>query len=130
MLFVIHVHCPPSNFLCDCLSLRVYAYFIFIFRFVFFISFSLFLNIFTVHSPPRIIKQPPTDELLYQVAQQSNENDKPFLIECEAEGEPAPKYVYLFQISIFRCLFYLVFMYYQSSGVFETREYEEWCLFV
>ncbi|XP_031628790.1 neuroglian-like isoform X2 [Contarinia nasturtii] len=45
-----------------------------------------------VHSPPRIIKQPPTDELLYQVAQQSNENDKPFLIECEAEGEPAPKY--------------------------------------
>lgn len=47
----------------------------------------------TVHSPPRIIKQPPTDELLYQVAQQSNENDKPFLIECEAEGEPAPKWV-------------------------------------
>lgn len=45
-----------------------------------------------VHSPPRIIKQPPTDELLYQVAQQSNENDKPFLIECEAEGEPAPTY--------------------------------------
>lgn len=27
------------------------------------------------------------------MAQQSNENDKPFLIECEAEGEPAPKYV-------------------------------------
>lgn len=44
----------------------------------------------TVHTPPKIIKQPPTDEVLYQVAQQSNENDKPFLIECEAEGEPAP----------------------------------------
>ncbi|PSN43067.1 Neuroglian, partial [Blattella germanica] len=43
-------------------------------------------------SPPRIVKQPPTDELLFQVAQQQNENDKPFIIECEAEGEPAPKY--------------------------------------
>jgi hypothetical protein len=46
-----------------------------------------------VQSPPRIVKQPPTDELLFQVAQQQNENDKPFIIECEAEGEPAPKYV-------------------------------------
>jgi len=45
-----------------------------------------------IHSPPKIIKQPPSDELLYQVALQANENDKPFLIECEAEGEPAPKY--------------------------------------
>lgn len=45
-----------------------------------------------IHSPPRIIKQPPTDELLFQVAQQANENDKPFIVECEAEGEPAPKY--------------------------------------
>ncbi|KAK6624567.1 hypothetical protein RUM44_011426 [Polyplax serrata] len=43
-------------------------------------------------SPPRIIKQPPADELLFQVAKQQNENDKPFFIECEAEGEPAPKY--------------------------------------
>lgn len=48
----------------------------------------------TVQSPPRIVKQPPTDELLFQVAQQQNENDKPFIIECEAEGEPAPKYVF------------------------------------
>ncbi|XP_049962681.1 neuroglian [Schistocerca serialis cubense] len=45
-----------------------------------------------IQSPPQIIKQPPTDELLFQVAQQQNENDKPFIIECEAEGEPAPKY--------------------------------------
>uniref|UniRef100_U5EU82 Putative neuronal cell adhesion molecule n=1 Tax=Corethrella appendiculata TaxID=1370023 RepID=U5EU82_9DIPT len=44
-----------------------------------------------IHSPPRIIKQPPTDEMLFQVAQ-GNESDKPFIIECEAEGEPAPKY--------------------------------------
>lgn len=46
----------------------------------------------TVQSPPRIVKQPPTDELLFQVAVLSNENDKPFIIECEAEGEPTPKY--------------------------------------
>ncbi|XP_055709240.1 neuroglian isoform X1 [Phlebotomus papatasi] len=45
-----------------------------------------------IHSPPRIIKEPPTDELLFQVALQTNENDKPFIIECEAEGEPAPRY--------------------------------------
>ncbi|XP_020282519.1 neuroglian isoform X2 [Pseudomyrmex gracilis] len=46
-----------------------------------------------IQSPPRISKQPPTDEQLFQVSQAKiNENDKPFLIECEAEGEPAPKY--------------------------------------
>lgn len=44
---------------------------------------------FPVHSPPQIIKQPPTDEMLYQVPQ-VGETDKPFVIECEAEGEPAP----------------------------------------
>ncbi|XP_033217712.1 neuroglian isoform X3 [Belonocnema kinseyi] len=51
-------------------------------------SYSKYLQ-----SPPLITKQPPTDELLFQVAQVSkNENEKPFLIECEAEGEPAPRY--------------------------------------
>lgn len=40
-----------------------------------------------------MVKQPPTDELLFQVATQQNENDKPFIIECEAEGDPAPKWV-------------------------------------
>uniref|UniRef100_A0A182IYZ2 Uncharacterized protein n=1 Tax=Anopheles atroparvus TaxID=41427 RepID=A0A182IYZ2_ANOAO len=54
----------------------------------------MMLNVLTVqsliHSPPRIIKQPPPDEMLFQVAQQG-ESDKPFLIECEAEGEPTPK---------------------------------------
>jgi neuronal cell adhesion molecule len=44
-----------------------------------------------VQSPPQIVKQPPPDELLFQVAQRMDENDKPFVIECEAEGEPAPK---------------------------------------
>lgn len=51
---------------------------------------SFLIVIIAVHSPPRIIKQPPTDEILFQVAQ-TGENDKPFVIECEAEGEPAPK---------------------------------------
>ncbi|XP_044742143.1 neuroglian [Chrysoperla carnea] len=45
-----------------------------------------------LHSPPRFVKQPPTDELLFQVKQSSGDVDKPFIIECEAEGEPAPKY--------------------------------------
>ncbi|KAL0850772.1 hypothetical protein ABMA28_006704 [Loxostege sticticalis] len=42
-------------------------------------------------SPPKIVKQPTQEELLFQVAQ-PGEVDKPFIIECEAEGEPAPKY--------------------------------------
>ena len=45
---------------------------------------------FSVHSPPQIIKQPPTDELLFQVKSRQDENDKPFIIECEANGEPTP----------------------------------------
>ncbi|XP_059480515.1 neuroglian isoform X2 [Neocloeon triangulifer] len=45
-----------------------------------------------IQSPPRMVKQPPTDEILFQVAINQNENDKPFIIECEAEGEPAPRY--------------------------------------
>ena len=48
------------------------------------------MTLYLVHSPPRIIKQPPTDEMLYQVAQ-GPESDKPFVIECEAEGVPALK---------------------------------------
>lgn len=54
----------------------------------------LFINIvffFSVQEPPRIVKQPPADELLFQVATPNNEQHKPFIIECEAEGEPAPK---------------------------------------
>ncbi|XP_060803660.1 neuroglian [Amyelois transitella] len=42
-------------------------------------------------SPPKIVKQPTQEELLFQVAL-PGEVDKPFIIECEAEGEPAPKY--------------------------------------
>lgn len=46
----------------------------------------------TVQSPPVMVKQPPTTEILFQVAQRQDENDKPFLIECEAEGSPPPTY--------------------------------------
>ncbi|XP_028040488.1 neuroglian-like isoform X2 [Bombyx mandarina] len=45
-------------------------------------------------SPPKIVKQPTQEEILFQVAQQG-EVDKPFIIECEAEGEPAPKYKWI-----------------------------------
>lgn len=42
--------------------------------------------------PPLMVKQPPAnEELLFQVATGQAENDKPFIIECEAEGEPAPR---------------------------------------
>jgi neuronal cell adhesion protein len=38
-----------------------------------------------------MVKQPPPDELLFKVKSRADENDKPFVIECEAEGEPAPQ---------------------------------------
>ena len=48
-------------------------------------------NAIIIQSPPRIVKQPPTDQLLFQVKSRPDENDKPFIIECEADGEPAPE---------------------------------------
>lgn len=66
----------------------------------------MFFFCLLVQSPPRISKQPPTDEQLFQVAQTKvNENDKPFLIECEAEGEPVPTYVSTFSLFFFFSLF-------------------------
>ncbi|KAL3290227.1 hypothetical protein HHI36_023584 [Cryptolaemus montrouzieri] len=44
-----------------------------------------------IPSPPYIVKQPPTDEVMFHV-EKDGENDKPFYIECEASGEPAPTY--------------------------------------
>jgi len=44
-----------------------------------------------VQSPPRIVKESITDEVLFQVATVQNQNVRPFEIDCEAEGEPAPK---------------------------------------
>lgn len=55
------------------------------------LSFLLFLYFSLDNSPPRITKQPPTDELLFKVAQQNKESDKPFIIECEADGQPEPE---------------------------------------
>ncbi|UYV67407.1 CHL1 [Cordylochernes scorpioides] len=45
----------------------------------------------TVPFPPTIIKQPPYEQL-YQVAQTADEPDKPFTLECEAQGNPEPTY--------------------------------------
>lgn len=47
-----------------------------------------------IPSPPYITKQPPTDEVLFHV-ESNGENDKPFYIECEASGEPAPTYEWM-----------------------------------
>lgn len=48
---------------------------------------------FLAQSPPHIVKQPNSAEILFQVVSSSTENDRPFVIECEAEGEPSPRYV-------------------------------------
>ncbi|KAA0202421.1 hypothetical protein HAZT_HAZT000084 [Hyalella azteca] len=53
----------------------------------------MMVNAGVIKYPPQMVKQPPSnEELLFQVASRVDENDKPFIIECEAEGEPAPKY--------------------------------------
>ncbi|XP_064485418.1 neuroglian-like [Ornithodoros turicata] len=44
-----------------------------------------------VPSPPTMIKQ-PKQEQLYQVSQSQDEPDKPFALECEAQGNPEPTY--------------------------------------
>ncbi|GFQ74968.1 neuroglian [Trichonephila clavata] len=41
--------------------------------------------------PPTIVKQPPHEQL-YQVAQTQDEKDNPFMLECEAQGNPEPVY--------------------------------------
>uniref|UniRef100_T1JDB9 Neuronal cell adhesion molecule n=1 Tax=Strigamia maritima TaxID=126957 RepID=T1JDB9_STRMM len=45
-----------------------------------------------IPSPPTITKQPPSDYLLFQVAVNQDEKEKPFVLECEATGEPQPTY--------------------------------------
>jgi neuronal cell adhesion protein len=49
----------------------------------------LYKTYFSVHYPPEIIKQPPTDEILYKVGE-IGKYPTPFEIECEAKGEPEP----------------------------------------
>lgn len=38
-----------------------------------------------------MLKQPPHEQL-YQISQGSDEPEKPFMLECEAQGSPEPKY--------------------------------------
>ncbi|XP_022649065.1 neuroglian-like [Varroa jacobsoni] len=47
-----------------------------------------------VPHPPMMIKQ-PDHEQLFQVAQSQDETDKPFVLECEAEGTPEPEYEWI-----------------------------------
>ncbi|XP_008180512.1 neuroglian-like [Acyrthosiphon pisum] len=56
------------------------------------LSFLVTTTSAIIQSPPNIIKEPSTNELLFQVATDQYSNDKPFIIDCEAEGEPVPKY--------------------------------------
>lgn len=48
-------------------------------------------RILSGNRPPRITKQPAPGELLFKVAQQNKESDNPFIIECEADGQPEPE---------------------------------------
>lgn len=48
-----------------------------------------------VPSPPTMVKQPPIHEQLYQVSETSDEQDKPFILECEAKGNPEPIYSWI-----------------------------------
>ena len=47
-------------------------------------------------SPPKIIQQPtdvilsPSGEILFQVKTRASDFDKPFVLRCVAEGDPAP----------------------------------------
>ena len=45
---------------------------------------------YTDQRPPLIRRQPPAEQL-FLVAEREDESDVPFVIECEAEGEPQPK---------------------------------------
>ncbi|KAF5274231.1 hypothetical protein FQA39_LY07335 [Lamprigera yunnana] len=62
---------------------------------IFFLTGLTSLYTREILSPPRIVKQPPTDEVLFQVESGSDESNKPFYIECEAVGEPTPKYKWI-----------------------------------
>ena len=76
------------------LGINEYRFTILLLKFVFQFGSNIHIHhnplYFVVQSPPKIIKEPPTDELLFQVKSKPSDNDKPFIIECEAEGEPAP----------------------------------------
>lgn len=56
-------------------------------------SHSPLLSNQSVPSPPRMVKQ-PGHEQLFQISMGSDEPDKPFMLDCEAEGSPDPKYTW------------------------------------
>lgn len=49
-----------------------------------------------LQSPPTMIKQPPPDEKLFEVFQSSDaeQAERPFVLECEAKGNPEPTYTW------------------------------------
>lgn len=55
--------------------------------------FSLFLTtslaVTTIPYPPTIARQ-PSHEQLFQVSQTQEEQDRPFVLDCEAHGNPEP----------------------------------------
>ncbi|XP_042912881.1 neuroglian [Parasteatoda tepidariorum] len=66
-------------------------YFLAFYSLAFLISFGQSAEPPIVPFPPTIIKQPPHEQL-YQVAQTADEKDNPFMLECEAQGNPEPEY--------------------------------------
>ncbi|RWS30544.1 neuronal cell adhesion molecule-like protein [Leptotrombidium deliense] len=65
--------------------------------FVFFVFIALLYtktNAETVPRPPSIEKQPGYEQL-YQVSQSTDEADKPFTLDCEASGNPEPKFTWI-----------------------------------
>ncbi|KAF2896173.1 hypothetical protein ILUMI_10002 [Ignelater luminosus] len=58
------------------------------------LHYSYTLNkILLVQSPPEIVKQPPSGEILFEVrTSEESEYEKPLILECEALGEPNPSY--------------------------------------
>ncbi|KAG8195062.1 hypothetical protein JTE90_029641 [Oedothorax gibbosus] len=45
----------------------------------------------TIPFPPTMVRQPPHEQL-FQVSLTQDEQDKPFILECEAKGNPQPEY--------------------------------------
>ncbi|XP_067119925.1 neuroglian-like isoform X2 [Centruroides vittatus] len=59
------------------------------------IDLSLTQSATTIPFPPTIVKQPPSTEQLFQVSQNQDEPDKPFMLECQAFGNPQPTYQWM-----------------------------------